>query len=211
MRRLILLDFDGTLFDTRSFAQEMARIFMDYGETDFFATFPKNEFGTYSLREHLLIVPTNARRKAVKRQMRKLFLRCPEFLFDDTIGFLSRLRQDPRNTIIIVTRGEREYQYKRVYMAFAGFKPLLDKVVVVEDKTKARHIKDLISSYVGWPGSFKHVFFVDDTQRELRDAKAAVPSLRVILIDRYSSDPKISSGFFVRNLGDTIKIIHASG
>ncbi len=203
MRKLVLVDFDGTLFDIQAFAREMAKIFQDCGGIDFFATFPKNAMGTYSLQRHIGLVPTRYKRKRTKRYLRELFARSPQFLFGDALNFLLLLRQNQQNAVVLFTRGEREYQDKKVFQALGANRNLFDKIMIVEGASKASHIKK-ISGFYG----AKRIFFVDDSPQELIDAKIAAPDIVTILVDRYQRRGHCSSeDFSVGNLAEAIKII----
>lgn len=206
MQRLILVDFDGTLFNTGAFTDKMAEIFQNYGMIDFFRTFPRGKTGTYSLRDHLLVVPTKNKRRQVKKHLKKLFSQCPQFLFGDVQEFLSLLRQDPQNRIVLVTKGEMGYQSRKVFKSLVNLKHLFDGIIVVEKDSKADTIKSLTDNFDG------ATLFLDDNPSELSNAKSAIPHLKTIFIDRYY---QFSSGanadFLVHNLQEAIKIIRSDG
>lgn len=204
--RLILVDFDGTLFDIRKFANEMAAIFRSWGGIDFFRTFPRGKTGTYSLRDHLTIVSTKNRRKQVKKRLKRLFSRCPEFLFSDAPEFLSMLRQDPRNRTMLVTKGEMGYQSRKVFKALKKVCDLLDGIIIVEKSSKADTIKNLASDFDG------AVIFLDDDPYELSGAKSVAPCIQTILIDRdHQFSNRTNADFLVRNLREALKIIRSGG
>lgn len=206
MRKLILVDFDRTLFDIKAFTKEMAEIFENYGGIDFFNTLPRSKFGTYSLEKHLLLVPTKNRCKQVKKYLKRLFSRCPEFLFNDTGEFLSLLRQDPQNRIMLVTKGEMGYQSRKVFKSLINLRRLLDGIIIVDKNSKAGIIKGLTDDFGG------ATLFLDDDLGELSSVKSVVPHIKTILIDRYDQfGDRANADFRVRNLQEALKIIRSDG
>ena len=110
MKRLVFIDFDGTLFNVKSFASKMAHIFERYGGLDFFNTLPRTKFGSYCLEKHLFLIKTKTQRNKVKRELKDLFRQSSEYLFPDAIDFLRTLGRIGSNTLILISKGERVYQ-----------------------------------------------------------------------------------------------------
>lgn len=206
MQRLILVDFDGTLFDIRAFANKMAEIFQNYDGIDFFGTFPRGKTGTFSLRDRLAVVPTKNKRKQVKKHLKKLFSRCPDFLFGDAKEFLTLLRQDPQNRIVLVTKGEMGYQSRKVSKSLVNLRHLFDGIIVVEKDSKADTIKSLTGDFS------RDTLFLDDDLGELSGAKSTAPHIKTILIDRYRQfGGRANADFLVHDLQEAIKIIRSDG
>lgn len=197
--KIIFVDFDRTLFDTEELIKKMAEIFWDYGGIDFRKTMPQDDRGNYSLSKHIAIVSTRARRRRVTRQLNKLLSRASDFLFEDSYDFLKRCSDF---FLILITRGEREYQSKKVFIALKNLRHLFREIVVVEGE-KAKYIRDLIEQV-----NPDEVFFIDDKINELEPVKKNTPVVTTILISR-NELKKVGLGidFVVSNLTEAAEIM----
>lgn len=204
MRRLILIDFDRTIFDTDSFAGEIAKVFSNRGGIDFFETYTHNSAGFYSFSKHLLKIPTKNKRKSVKRDIKKLNLRASDFLFRDVEGFLTELKANQRNIIMLITRGEHDYQNTKVYSALKDCRSLFHKIVCVEDASKAAIVKELVDE-----ARPEETFYLDDEIQELINAAIISPSINTVLVDRSGriNVSALLSHWIVANLVEFGKIL----
>ena len=203
MGKLILTDFDQTLFDTGKLVKEMTKIFRDYGGLDFCKTMPQDSNGNYSLVRHIELVLPRAKRRRTIRRLDQLLSRSSDFLFDDAVDFL---QQCSVFFLVLITRGEKAYQSRKVFPALRTCRHLFKQIIICEDE-KVKHILDLFKR-VG-PDE---IFFVDDKINEFEPVKKAIPAIKTILISRIGLtkvDP--GSDFAVSNLVEAAKIILSTG
>lgn len=205
MNKLIIVDFDRTLFDTGGLVKEMAEIFKVNGGIDFHETMRTDDKGNYSLNKHFEAVRPKARRKKVKKHIQNLLDRSHEFLFNDSIAFLQKFSS---YSLVLLTKGEMGYQSRKVLSALKDWRYLF-KQILITDGEKSRCVQDLIRRLAPQP---QEIFVIDDKVKELGPIKKATPEVKTILISR--EGPVVTnawSDFAVRNLVEAAEVILGGG
>ena len=193
MNRLILIDFDGTLFDSDSFKKELVKFWNDkYGITQqqWDATYEpsRNEHGAYDYFQHLSqFLDTN--RETLKTEFIEYF-RAHDFYFHDALEFLKKHEEDK---LIIFTLGYDDFQSMKIdtneyvskikRIAISGHKGTFfaDNLDTSSDKLK----------FSGIDGEFNEIWYVDN--RPTYFMKDVIPTVRQIRVfregKRYSDIP----------------------
>ena len=176
--KMIFIDFDRTMFNTWQFADELTLIFRKYGEVEPHVTSLYQEGENYNIIKHLDLVRTQAMKKRVKQQLRVFFDNLGNFIFDDALKFIQLLSADNDNDLALLSKGERNFQSKKIYLAL-GHQTRLFKNILIIENAKATEIKRFQQI-----GSSRKIFFIDDKTAELEAANKVAPGITTIHIDR---------------------------
>lgn len=191
-QRVIFLDLDKVLFDTQRFKEELAKIFYEHGGVDFYGTCQRNRLGNYSFRRHLAVIKGRDKRNKARQEVELLLADSYKFLFPDAKDFLSRFRQD---NLILLTRGDREFQQKKIFNLGINVFDVFSQVIVAET-SKADMAAFVLPASLKESGS---VFFVDDMPHEIYDFKKHYDFIFCIMVDR--------SGLFHRGIDCSADLI----
>lgn len=162
------VDFDRTLFDTKSFLDELYEILLEYN-------IPKEEFIEKSneVEEFDPFMILNLLKdkysfsSSLFVDIERLIKKSMVFIYYDALIFLRDIKKSD-NTLILLTRGDMNFQNNKI--DHSGIRNLFDKVIITsEDKG------NLDIDYSG--------IFIDDKKEELESILKRNP-YKVYLIDR---------------------------
>lgn len=110
MKKLALIDFDDTLFNTAKFKQELEKFFSQKYDADFFEQYEqaKNEHGAYDYFKHLELIGVTASREKDKQDFFDYFQEI-DFQFTGTQKLIDKLSSN-NFQIIILTLGFDDFQ-----------------------------------------------------------------------------------------------------
>lgn len=154
------LDFDYTLFDNYAFRQGLYKILEDNGldETYLRLTPELTEEGQklLNIKEFFynLSKTKNIPIEKFLEPLDKLYSRCHEFVYDDTIEFLKYLKSIGAR-VYILTWGERHFQEEKIKAS--GLNKYVDGIIYSE---KLKYTCNDID--------YKSGIFIDDSPRDLR-------------------------------------------
>ena len=162
------VDFDRTLFDTKSFLDELYEILLEYN-------IPKEEFIKKSneMEEFNPFMILNLLKdkysfsSSLFVDIERLIKKSMVFIYYDALVFLRDIKKS-NNTLILLTKGDMNFQNNKI--DHSGIRNLFDKVIITsEDKG------NLDIDY--------HGIFIDDKKEELERILKRNP-YKMYLIDR---------------------------
>lgn len=182
---LLILDFDGVLFDDRKFKADYAAVFGALGITPdvYEQTYRKTKTdanGMYSPRRHLRILRTlNPRLRAsdIQKRVEELVSKSRRYVFADAVPFLRAASKNAR--LCLVTTGDA---FQRTKIESSGLKGFFEHVEIVSKGSKVAAIKKIMSRYPP-----QTTAFVDDKQEVVEEIKKRLPEIRVVQIVRLAS------------------------
>lgn len=184
---LLILDFDGVLFDDKKFKADYAAVFLALGMTQkvYDETYRKTKAdanGMYSPRRHLRILRTlNPRLRAsdIQKRVEELVSKSRRYVFPDSRPFLLFIAKTA--TLCLVTTGDA---FQRTKIESSGLKGFFERVEVVSTGSKAAAIKKIMSRY-----PVQTTVFIDDKKEVVEEVKDRLPQVKVIQVVRSSSTP----------------------
>lgn len=205
---LLILDFDGVLFDDKKFKRDYATVFMALGITPdvYEKTYRQTKAdasGMYSPRRHLRILRTlNPRLRAsdVQKRVEELVSKSRRYVFVDAAPFLRAASKTA--TLCLVTTGDA---FQRTKIESSGLKNFFECVEVVLTGSKTAAIKKIMDQY---PAQI--TVFVDDKKEVVEEVKDRLPNIKVIQVVR-SSDVLTGRGIdaVAHTLAQTQRILRS--
>ena len=106
----LYIDFDKTLFDSTRFLDKLCSVLDKYNMSRELFTTYNNDFNPYIVLQSIK-KPTFSSK--IYDDLNKLFIDSSDYVYDDTIPFLKYMKEKGYR-IIIVTKGNREYQEMKI-------------------------------------------------------------------------------------------------
>lgn len=175
---ILILDFDGVLFDGEKFKQAYFRIFRDAGMTSDAVRTAYRAGRTHARKYPHTMVRAAARhasRATLARRVDALLKTAPEYLYRDTKKFLRWCGQE-RVVLAIVSRGPA-FQKKKI--AASGIARSFKKIVVIPEGAKSVVIQKIMRTY-----PHDSAVFVDDTKEVVDEVKQSLPALTAVQMTR---------------------------
>lgn len=179
-QKLILIDFDHTLFNTTRFVQRLKQVFQSLGvsEEEFQAKrvilkdcCHSDDIDTFVSK---LSYPD---KKALHDLIHTVIQEeAHSFIFDDVQSFFERHATE--FDIVIVTQGDREMQTEKIEHSALPFSV---PVIITEDK-KDTAIRDLVSQY-------RKIYFIDDKVTNIDTVKKKFPHIETYFLKRTDDSP----------------------
>lgn len=171
---LIILDFDDTLFNTTAFKKELAAIFKKHG-ADFWRIYEqaKKPDGIYSLKKHFALIP-GVDIKKIEKDIHKINFK--RFLFPNTLNFLKKFK---KHDLILLSRGDKEFQKIKIYGLGKEFVSFFDKIIPGPEE-KAKVLKKILKLYKNRP-----VVFIDNSPQELKKIKDNFKNINLCPVVRF--------------------------
>ncbi len=152
------LDFDYTLFDTYAFRKGLYEILKMNGlDESYLALTPEMKTNWQKLLNikelfKSLSVTRNIPEENFIKPLEKLYSRCDEFVYDDTVEFLKYLKSK-KHKVYVVTWGEEEFQKEKLIAS--KLYNYFDKIIYAE---QLKYTLDL---------DYENGIFIDDSVRDL--------------------------------------------
>jgi hypothetical protein len=206
MRRLILIDFDGTLFDTKRFKKELA-VFGErkYGisEEEWRKTYKKakNFNGAYNYFKH--IKGFTSKTVSVLQTEFDEYFKGKSFIYSDVLSFLTKYNKE---RIVIFTLGIDNFQLMKIRSN--NLVASLETIITDKDKThywtdKLIYLSEDSLKFNGMKETFKELWYIDN--RSTYFTKKPPNNVRQIRIKRkgdlYSASPTPNYAEEVESLG----------
>ena len=169
------IDFDYTLFDTYKFRQELYKILENNGLNETYLTVtPEMKENGKNLLNVRQVFKYLAKTNGIELEnfiepLEKLYSICEDFLYNDSIEFLSYLKSKG-NKLYLLTWGDKEFQKEKVIST--KIDKYFDKMYFTEE---LKYTLDCIDYTQG--------IFLDDSIRDLEGLYSRNP-LKVIRIKR---------------------------
>lgn len=211
----IIIDFDHTLFDTDALKRDLAGALGEFGiKSDlFWETYPKalqfvsGEMG-YNTIKHLEILQKSVSfdSSAAKKKLDEVINNSKNYLFPDTLNFLSRM-VGLNVPLILLSRGERAFQNAKIRAA--GIDRYFREIHLTSEK-KVSILPQLIK------GDAKHIFFINDHLEETREVMSAFKEIKPVLLRRkdFSPEDYVHVGMLnfetLEEIKDYLTVYHAS-
>lgn len=175
---LLILDFDGVLFDGEKFKKAYFQIFRDAGMTTDAVHTAYRAGRTHARKYPHTMMRAAARHTdcaAIARRVDALLKTAPKYLYRDTKKFLRWCGQE-RVTLAIVSRGPA-FQKRKI--AASGIKRFFKKVIIIPDGPKSEAIRKIMRTYPR-----DSAVFVDDTAEVVDEVKQSLPVLTAVQMTR---------------------------
>lgn len=202
--KIILLDFDRTLFDTEKFITKTKNIFYEFGINEQEFTKKYKKIRPYSIKKHVLSTKIKEK-KALLEKTNQLIEQSSAFLFFDTKNFLIFLQKNNIKSIL-TTYGNKNFQNQKIEKS--NIKKLLDKIQITSDNNKEAVYKKIINK-----NKTKKIFILDDLKANTKNITIKTPKLKTIKINRNKKNifsSPANNYFKVSNLDQVKKIISQS-
>lgn len=206
----LLLDFDGTLFNTELLVEKIRNIFAPYGVTsaDLEASY-RAVYGVYTPKKHIEELEKRfgylLNQKSIYAKLASLFRNGKIFLYDDTLYFLSLMGKE-RIPMVMVSIGDSAWQKRKLNAC--GITSFFEKICILHKTNEGKNqiIEKLCSSSSG-----PHIF-IDDKPSIIKSAtilKRKFPYLTIIHILRgnHTDEDAGSPDFTISNLKEARRII----
>lgn len=205
----IFVDFDGTLFDTALFREQIYEVFVKsgYDLADIRSTFiaecmdykysPEGQFSR-------LLEIKHSNEKLVQARLDNLYAMVPRFIYPDTHEFLRTVDRS-KYEVNNLTLGDIEFQRKKVEAA--GFRDLFDNYFVTDQQKW-----DFLGSVVKPRDYF---LVIDDRADTLENIKSKYPKSLCLQIIRQDLDiddaanfyKDVFSGIKIRDLSQALRYL----
>lgn len=210
----IFLDFDDTVFNTRSFRDDLKKVFVLCGvsEEDFHKSYQevkeKNAQNdiimTYDFDRHLQYLEEryDINPQCLVDHVDELVSRSREYIFSDVLDFLLWAKAQEAN-VFLISYGTSSFQEKKVI--HSRIETLFSQSVV-GDENKGEVVSRLLEKLPQ-----ESSFFVDDRVLYNREVKKKNPQVKTILLKRpearYNDERDDMCDFEARDLEEVKRII----
>ena len=175
---ILILDFDGVLFDSEKFKEDYLRIFSDAGIASDDVRIAYRAGRAHPKGYHHVLTARTASHinaKELARRIQALLDTSPRYLYPDTKKFLQWC---VRAGIIlaIVSRGPA-FQKKKI--AASGITRSFKKITVIPKGPKSEAVHAIMRAHPR-----HHATFVDDTAEVVDEVKQSLPTLTAVQMTR---------------------------
>lgn len=175
---ILILDFDGVLFDGEKFKKDYLRIFRDAGIASddvrmAYRAGRAHPKGYHHVLTHRAVPHIDAQELALR--IRALLDKAPRYLYPDTKKFLRWCGRE-RIALAIVSRGPA-FQKKKI--AASGIARSFKKIVVISEGAKSAAIQKIMHAY-----PHDTTVFVDDTKDVLDEVKQSLSAITAVQMTR---------------------------
>lgn len=152
------LDFDYTMFDTYAFREGLYEILKINGLDESYLALTlemkTNGQKLLNIKELFksLSITRNIPEENFIKPLEKLYSRCGEFVYDDTVDFLKYLKSK-KNQVCVLTWGEKNFQQEK--LKASGLYDYFDEIIYAE---QLKYTLDL---------DYANGIFIDDSIRDL--------------------------------------------
>lgn len=187
---VIVVDFDGVLFNVRQFKKHYKAVFAKFGVPDlvyehsYKHSKTKEKDGCYRSGKHLLALkrfmpspPIVELNRAVEKQIKL----SPQYIYKEAKDFL-RFFQKKGHSVVLLSIGSNFQKKKILHSGLAKF---FKKIIVINQPFKSDALLELQRRYNG-----NKIIFIDDSKEIVDDVKTKVPTVFAIHLCRIKSAPQ---------------------
>ena len=199
----IFIDFDGTLFDTALFREQIYDVFIKSGydmqdiRSSYIAECMDYKYSPEGQFKRLLDIK-HSNDKLVKARLDNLYAMVPKYIYPDVGDFLRSVDRS-KYEVDALTLGDLEFQTRK--LESAGFKDLLDNFYVT-DKQKWEFMNNIVRPR-------DYFIFIDDRADTLENIKQQYPKSLCIQIIRQDLGIEDAAQFY-KDVYSGIKIHNLS-
>ena len=204
---LLIIDFDGVLFNDVRFKKEYESLFGRAGiskemyEKTYQQTKKK---GYYDSRIHIRLALGSGQGASVTEknlfsQIKKFLDQSSRFIYGDVKKFLAFLKEEEISAILLST-GDAVFQKHKITRS--GIEDFFDEVIIIPHASKIADV-DLILRKIK-PVS---AIFIDDKKEIVETVKNSLPSVYTVQICRSGGAPARNADLVARGFADTIEFI----
>ena len=207
-RLIIIIDFDGVLFDDRRFKKEYESLFRRAGIMHdlYDKTYRESKKkGHYDPRVHIRLAlgsvsnVAGAQKNLYARVM-KFLDQSARFIYSDVKDFLAFVHKE-RIGVMVLSTGDAGFQQQKIFKS--GIKDLLDDVIVIPEASKVSAITTILRREK--PDS---MMFIDDKFEVVQEIKRSLPSVYVIQMLRNAAEkPTDGVDLCMRNFSQVMEFI----
>ena len=186
---IIVIDFDGVLFDDRKFKKEYIRIFADAGVTmrEYEGAYRESKNahgGSYHPDTHLLLLKkmhTDFSIALIKKKRAELVALSFRYVFKDAEPFLASQKKKGLSLYMLSTG--MGFQKKKIKSS--GLSRYFKKIKIIPDSSKGAAMLRLLRGL-----RKEHFIFIDDKKEIVEEIKRAFPRASVIQMARHKGERK---------------------
>ncbi len=185
---LLIIDFDGVLFDDRAFKRDYQTLFKSFGiSSELYArayTALKENIGYYDPHKHLREIKKSHPTidlESIKEAIGKFILTSRRYVYPDSKKILTDIQQT-KTEIVLLSTGP-EFQKKKVDAS--GLSSLFDRVVIIREPFKSKAVKRILRAH-----DSARVLFIDDKREVVEEVKRALPNITVVQMARANDQDK---------------------
>lgn len=185
---LIIIDFDGVLFNDRAFKRDYIQFFKQYGippdvyRESYQATKSANN-GLYRQRDHIRRLKkayTSPALSSLHEDAEKFASRSKKYVFPEARNFLSALKK--RGAFLALLSWGDAFQKTKIDKS--GLADFFDKIQIISRAAKAKPILQLLRKRT------EKAVFIDDRREVIDEVKRKIPRLVAIQVVRHSDQEK---------------------
>lgn len=203
---MIILDFDGVLFNDECFKRDYQRLFARFGispvvyRSGYART--KSAHGGYSPDTHLAILRQEApalRIRDVAREIEHLLAWSALYLYRDAGPFLSywKTRGEP---LILASSG---FAFQKKKVRASGTLPFFQRTLIIESASKVKPLAEILARHTG-----ELIVFIDDKKAVVDEVKQNFPNLLVLqMVRRGGQEISVCADAIVSNLAGARRLI----
>ena len=205
---IVIIDFDGVLFDDRRFKKEYELLFRRAGISHdlYEKTYQQSkEKGHYDPRVHIrlalgFVSTQSSAQKNLYARVTKFLEQSPRYLFQDAVDFLEFLKKEHIRAVLLST-GDLIFQKQKI--SKSGIEHLFDDVVIISEASKAHAIDAMIRKEKS-----VRFMFIDDKKEVVEEIKKSLPDVYAIQMQRNMITTEASNiDFRISNFSELISII----
>ena len=205
---LCVLDFDGVLFDDRTFKKAHQKEFRRYNVSSRLYRDTYNETkqltgGRYASSIHYALISRCVpllSRALLHKKSAMLVKQSRRYLYADAKPFLRWCRKSGIALALVSTGSS--FQKKKV--STSGLAPFFGKIIVTKDVSKVAGMRIVIRTV-----AHRQVVFVDDKPAVLNDIKKKLPEVYAVQMRRHTQEVSEQTDARVHSFSGVKKIFHA--
>lgn len=199
---LLILDFDGVLFDGEKFKEGYARIFAGFGISAPAYRAAYQEGKSHPKGYHHSLTRRFSGHLDVRvfpDRVASLLKKSPGYLYPDAKDFLRQCLKE-KITLVLLSTGP---VFQKQKIAASGIAHFFKKVVVIRDASKAATAKKIARAFAR-----QKIFFVDDTAEVVDGVKRGVRGIFAIQMIRQRGKKKSTAAdATARNFKGVMKML----
>lgn len=180
---LLVLDFDGVLFNDTRFKRDYERLFARHGvprriHRAAYAESRALHHGGYRHDLHIMLIQKHIltlQRAHIERDIGKLLAHAGEYFYRDTLPFL-RYWQSKKERMALLSRGN---QFQKTKVRASGVARFCKPAVVADTADKVAPLRHIIKT-----AAERQIVFIDDTTHMVDAIKQNFPHVLVIQMVR---------------------------